>query len=501
MRILLIDPPFYRTIGYYNRYFPLGITYLAAALRRHGCQVAVYDADCNRGSATDIDYSRLPEKYPRYIEALNDSAHPVWAEIRATLRQYQPQLVGITVVTPKVGAALKVASLCKEYDSACIVVMGGPHATLKPDEMLQNCPDADFIVRGEGETTLVAVVQRINGSAAGALDGLLADVKGVSYRRNDDIVHNPAQELIDDLDTVPHPARDLLMGRDSCTSEDMGLIMSSRGCPYECSYCATSIWRRKTRFRSIPNVIDEIRSVIDAYGARQFTFKDDSFTVNRNRVLELCDALGRENIKINWDCNTRVNLIDEELLRAMKKAGCNSVKVGIETGSERILDLISKKTTFEQCRRAARLFRKVGIFWTGYFMMGLPTETERDIRQTLGFMKELKPDFASISVYEPFPGTRLFDIGVEKGVVKPAMTRRDFFSTPPNHYYKADPNRQVDIIEEDVFGVLAETAKQEFHIHNKSFGRLLNRGKARIDVYVRQPQLLWNDFNKYLSWR
>ena len=231
----------------------------------------------------------------------------------------------------------------------------------------------------------------------------------------------------------------------------MGLFMTSRGCPYNCSYCATSIWERKTRYRSIDNVMQEIRFVIEKYGAKQFTFKDDSFTVNRKRVVEFCEKLIKEGFGISWDCNTRVNLVDEEMLRLMKKAGCTSIKVGIESGSERILKLMSKNITFEQCGEAAKLFRKVGIHWTGYFMMGLPSETREDIYQTLKFMKELNPDYASLSVYEPFPGTGLFEKGVENGLVERNRTLENFYTISTKYYYVKDINRRVDTMSNEEF--------------------------------------------------
>ena len=196
------------------------------------------------------------------------------------------------------------------------------------------------------------------------------------------------------------------MSESRYTSEDMGLIMTSRGCPYGCTYCSTDT--RRVSYRSIDNVLKEIRLVKEKYGTSQFSFKDDSFTVNRKRVEDLCDRLIKEKFNINWECNTRVNLINDDLLLKMKRAGCNSIKVGIESGSERVLKEMNKGITHDQVRNAAKLFRKVGIHWTGYFMMGVPGETVEDVYKTLDFMYEVKPDFASIGVYEPFPGTPMF---------------------------------------------------------------------------------------------
>lgn len=494
MKILLIDPPFYRFIGYYNRYFPLGLTYLAAVLEKDSNEVLVYDADCNV-NPTKMDFARLEDSYPLYLKSLKDDSHPIWQEIRERIRDFNPDIVGISVWTTFAGSSFRIASLCKDYDESIPVVMGGPHVSIKYDEVMKICPDVDFLVRGEGEKIFVELIK--------AIDEIKRDFKnvnGISYRQKGEIVHNPPAKFIDDLDDVPFPARDLLLNKASYNSEDMGLLMTSRGCPYACSYCATSIWERKTRYRSIDNVIAEIKQVIDKYGTRQFTFKDDSFTVNRKRVMEFCDKLIKEKIKISWDCNTRVNLVDEELLLNMKKAGCNSIKVGIETGSERILRLINKKISFDECIRAAKLFKKVGIHWTGYFMMGLPSETKEDMYQTLQFMKELDPDFASFSVYEPFPGTELFNIGIEKGLVQEERSLEDFYTISPKYYYTKDINRRVDTMSNEEFEQIENDIKKEFHKFNRKPSKILQRVKSRSRSYMSSPVMVWDDFKKFLSW-
>jgi anaerobic magnesium-protoporphyrin IX monomethyl ester cyclase len=328
----------------------------------------------------------------------------------------------------------------------------------------------------------------------------LKGIGGISYRNNGEIVHNPERPFIKDLDSIPFPSRDLLFNKASYNSEDMGILMTSRGCPYRCTYCATSIWKRNTRYRSLDNVIDEIKFVINRYGTTQFTFKDDSFTVNRKRVHEFCDRLIDKKIKIKWDTNTRVNLVDEELFIKMKEAGCNSIKVGIETGSERILKLMRKHISLEQCREAARLFKKVGIHWTGYFMMGLPTETKEDAYRTLNFMKELKPDYASFCTYEPFPGTELFDIGLNKGLTKQDQTLEDFYNTLPKYYYVKDIKRRVDTMSNEEFEELEDEITKAFNRYNRGIVRLLSRVKAKNKVYLKEPLILRNDIRKFWAW-
>ncbi len=494
MNILLIDPPFYRFFNYYNRYFPLGLSYLSSTLKKAGHQVTIYDADCNKDSK-GMDYTRLPEKYRIYLKELKNPKNPIIKEISETLAKYQPDIVGVSVMTPKAASAFTIAALTKQYNKDCSVVFGGPHATLKADEILKNTKDVDFVVNGEGEAALLELVNTLQ-----AHGNNFSAIRGLSYRQGDKGIHNSARSFIDDLDCLPFPDREALLGSDTYTTEDMGLLMGSRGCPYTCSYCATQIWTRKVRYRSLENILEEIKYVYRRYGTRQFTFKDDSFTVNRKRVMEFCTRLIDTGIKVNWDCNTRVDLVDLELLKTMKRAGCNSIKVGIESGSERILKLMDKGITLERVKEAARLFREARIHWTAYFMMGIPTETEEDVRKTLDLLYKIRPSFASVGVYEPFPGTKLFDVGIEQGLVNSEMSYEDFFTQIPSDYYLKDVSRRVDTMGSEDFIALENEVKNAFHEYNKGVLRVFERAKARSNIYLHNPRIFFNDIEKFLGW-
>ena len=498
MKVLLIDPPFYRFIGYYNRYFPLGLALLAAVLQKKDHDVLIYDADSNV-EPSKMDFTRLEEDYPVYLDALKDDHHIVWQQMREKISSFNPDIVGITVWTNFAASAFKIASICKNYNKNVPVVMGGPHISTKYDEVMEICRDVDFLIRGEGEQTFPELVEYIQNNRENN-SKKLSYIKGISYRQNGKPVHNEKREFIAELDSIPFPDRNLLANKLSYDSEDMGLMMTSRGCPYSCSYCATSIWERNVRYRSIDNVLKEIEMVIDKFGTRQFTFKDDSFTVSKKRSIEFCNSLIEKNIKINWDCNTRANLVDEELLIKMKKAGCNSVKIGVETGSERILNIMNKKVTLDQYRHAAGLLRKVGIHWTGYFMMGLPSETKSEVYKTLDFMRELQPDYASLSVYEPFPGTQLYEIGLEKGLVDDKRVLDDFYNKSPKYYYVKDVNHRVDTMSGKEFDALEKEMKEEFHKYNRGISKLTKRARSRSKIYMHDPKVILSDFKKLLNW-
>jgi anaerobic magnesium-protoporphyrin IX monomethyl ester cyclase len=498
VRVLLIDPPFYRLIGLYNRYFPLGLVSVGTALREAGHEVTVCDADYNENPSVLANVS-LTGHYQVYLDGLRRPEHPIWQEVRATIQQVRPDVVGIGMCTAAAGSAFLVAQISKAINPACPVVVGGPHATVKAEEVLKICPAVDYVVRGEGETTAVELTAAIADLRRAMNLQSVEGILGVSFRAGGTIRHNPPRDRTTDLDELAPPDRALLMHRAAYSSEDMGLVMTSRGCPFACTFCATDT--RQVRYRSIEHILGEIRHVKAAYGTTQFSFKDDSFTVNKNRVAEFCDTVTREGLHIGWECNTRVDLVNEPMLRQMKQAGCNSVKVGIESGSRAVLERMNKGITTDQARRAARLLRKVGLFWTGYFLIGTPGETTEDIYRTLDLMYEIRPDFASIGIYEPFPGTAMFEEGIRRGLVRADMAFEDFYRMMPNDYYRADPDRQVDTIEPEVYQRLEARVKSEFHAYNKSVSRLLRRARSRVGLYVNQPTALAADFRKYLSWR
>ncbi|MCL4517078.1 MAG: B12-binding domain-containing radical SAM protein [Firmicutes bacterium] len=491
MKVLLIDPPFKRFTGFTNFYFPVGLGYLAAVLRQRGHKVRIFDVDAAQ-KGSDIDFSDEYLRLELYVKGLQEAGHPVWAEIARVLEQYRPDVVGITAITTKFGSVLKTAQVCKEALPDAFIVVGGPHATANPGQAIA-IPQIDYVVRGEGEKIfpeLLSVLQEGKDPAS---------VRGLTFQKDGQVIHTGQPNPIEDLDTVPFPARDLLMNPQNYTSEDMGVIMSSRGCPFGCTYCF-HMFDRRVRYRSVDNVIAELRHVRDVYGTRQFAFKDDSFTVNRERVAALCEAIIREDLQINWDCTTRANLLDDALLELMVKAGCNSIKIGVETGSERILRETSKGVSLDDIRRAARLLNRQGVFWSAYFMIGLPTETEEDILATHRFMKELNPYYCGLGVYNPFPNTPLFAQGVEMGLLQPDVQPEHFYTTNPKDYFFVDPARRVRNLEPARFAELARFMMSAFHKHNTRLRNVFRRAWARRKAYTREPRLLWSDGRKALRW-
>ena len=273
------------------------------------------------------------------------------------------------------------------------------------------------MVRGEGEYTFLDFV---NGAR-------IVDIRGLTYvNKRDEIVNNPDQEFIEDIDSLPFPSRDIYLN--GTRYMDYGYIMTGRGCPFECTFCASKkVWKRHVRFRSPENVVEEIKHVHDKHGTKFFYFVDDTFTLDKNRTKKICELLVETDLDISWICDTRVDTIDEELLWLMKESGCVRVKIGVESGSERILKMVKKRITKKQVKEVVALIKQVGIDLTVYLMIGFPTETEEEMQETLDFAIELEPTYYSLSILAPYPGTEIYDDIIRKGIALPKEHWEYFF--------------------------------------------------------------------------
>jgi radical SAM superfamily enzyme YgiQ (UPF0313 family) len=490
MKILFIDPPFKRFTGLDNPFFPLGLAYLSAVCNQNGHKAVVYEVDAaEKTKTTDMDFSHEHQKLELYKNLINDSDNPIWAEIINVVKDYNPEVIGITVMTTKIASAIRTADILKKELADVPILFGGPHATLLPEQCLK-VDSVDYVMRGESERTILQFLSFIDG------DIELSDVNNLSHTdESGKIVHNLMEKPIKNLDEIPFPDRDSLLYKNNYTSEDMGLMMTTRGCPFNCAYCA-HIFGRKVRKRSIENVLEEIRLVKRNYDTTQFSFKDDTFILNKKMVIQLCNKLIEEDLGINWVCTTRVDLIDDKVIKLIKKAGCNEIRVGVETGSQRILDNLKKGITFEQVRTASEIFNKNRILWSAYFMYGLPTETVEDIRKTYKFMEELNSNYAGLGLYSPFPKTDLFDEGVELGLLEDDIEIDHFFNTNPKDYYFKDPGRRVLDIEPEEFLTIEREVQEAFSKHNTKFSNLARRALSRKSNYIKHPIILIRDVSK-----
>jgi anaerobic magnesium-protoporphyrin IX monomethyl ester cyclase len=325
---------------------------------------------------------------------------------------FDPQLIGITAMTSVYQSAIETAVQLKARLGRPIV-LGGPHATMFPEEVLAEAPILDYVVRGEGEETLLELVEELEGRS-----GNVSAIRGLTHRQGDRIVSNPDRPLIDDLDSLAFPARHLFelerYGLRTPDGRPMLTLLSSRGCPYNCAYCFKGIVGRTYRQRSPENIVSELGQVIEEYGVRDFYFVDDLFTLNTRRLDALIDLMAAEGLAVRWQCLGRVDRVDARILKRMYAAGCRRIHFGIESGNQRLLERIGKGFRLEQVRDAVRWAQDAGIHVKGYFMLGLPGDTAETMQQTVDFAVELGLDEAMFSVTTPFPGTRLWDELVAK---------------------------------------------------------------------------------------
>ena len=316
-------------------------------------------------------------------------------------------LAGITLDTSRYYKGMDYARMLKSKGAK--VVVGGPHASFMAEEILRS-GSADFVVRGEGEHTVLELVEAISGG------GNLEQIKGLSYRTDNQIIHNSDRTYSDVLDSLPFPARHLLnmdkyrtskLGTRSITS-----ILTSRGCPYQCSFCASSklagtFWRA----RSVESIIEEIQLIKDNYGYTAFAFVDDNFTLSPQRVIDLCKEICKRSLDIHWWCFSRVDTIvkNPEMVSLMYEAGCRSTYIGIESRSQETLDFYNKKISADISREAVSILKDNKIEMTASFIIGALGEDKKMVEDTLRFAKSLNPNTVSFTILTPYPGTDLFE--------------------------------------------------------------------------------------------
>lgn len=339
------------------------------------------------------------------------------AAIRKELKVQKPDIVGISQWTHNRHASLDLARLIRREVPQCTIILGGGHATFRCREILSNDYGIDLVVLGEGETTLLEIAASI---AAGRD---WCDIRGIAFWRGAEVVVNDPRPPLAELDRLPFASRYLehAIGVDRDLQAEF--IITSRGCPSACRFCSSpGFWNRRVRFRSPENIVDEILYIRERYGLMYFSLRDDTFTADRSRTIAFCRLLIERKAHILWNCQSRVNALDEELLAWMKRAGCECVQLGVESGSQRILSMLGKSITPVQVEQAATLIRKLGINLSVYLISDVPGETEDDIRQTLQLIRRIRPDDGYVSPLAYYPGTQLFEEAVVAGRVE-----RDIF--------------------------------------------------------------------------
>lgn len=392
MKVLFVNPPQtaskYKFMGVIAP--PLGIAYMAGVLQENNIDVEILDA-----SAEDMDFK----------------------DVEKELLKRKPDLVALTALTPTIGRALETAQVVKETLPDSIVVMGGYHPTFNFIETLED-ENVDIVIRGEGEYIMLNLVQALENQSS------LHDVKGIVFedKNSKEIVVNPEAPLIQNLDELPFPALNLLpMKKYRLLDMDthMTTMITTRGCPMQCSFCSSAAMHgKKIRERSVENIVDEIEYLNTNYDIDTIAFMDDTFTLKKRKVMAICDEILKRNIEIMWGCTSRVDTLDEKLLKKMKEAGCITIFIGVESADQQQLDNMCKNTTIAKIENAFKIAHKLKIRTIASVALGMPGDTKEIMNKTVKFVHKLKPNYAIYSLATPYPGTRFYKEAFEKNLIK-----------------------------------------------------------------------------------
>jgi radical SAM superfamily enzyme YgiQ (UPF0313 family) len=470
-KVLLVNPPFTRLRGSgQGPYFPLGLGYLAGVLAAEGFEPLIYSAEnCRPGeelpkiSMREV-FDLRSQGHKRFVAALADDGHYVWREFRELLARERPDMVGISALSIQYGPAARMARLVKAWRPEVPVVIGGHHFTYMPADTLNREPAFDVGVLGEGEETLLELCRAY---AQGPTPDF-SRIPGLAYRTADGVAFTERRKLIENLDALPFPRRDLVAFPESFLPVHFSTIIYGRGCPWHCRFCSSqAFWGNRTRYRSGDNCLAEITQLMERYHYNDFMFWDDAFSVRRDNVTDLCHRVLERGLKFTFHTATRVDLVDDQLIDLMQRAGCVELYLGVESGSPAMLKAIRKDLNLDHLRRAVGLMDRHGVPVSLFFMAGFPRETEDDLGQTFDLIREMRSARVSFNIFDPMPGSPLYDECLELGLVSPDADWANFPLWPDASFTtQMSPER---------FGVLARRMADYIFSRNESLAAQLRR--------------------------
>ncbi len=418
---------------------PLGIGYLSSLLKKRDHSVEM-------------------------VDGLISSEH----EYKASLEKIKGDIIGISVSIIQLGELKRLCRWLKQTYPESTVIVGGPGVKCIEVKNSFSDYDADIFVVGEGEETFVTLVESI-------ISGKYQEYKsipGLYYRVDGAIQYSGPPLVIQDLDSIPFPDRELINVSEylriwkknvdlACTD-----LLSSRGCPFSCIFCDKGFFGNNIRFHSGKYVVDEMETIVREYNAEELYFVDDLFLINRKRITRICEELHERDLHIRWGGHGRVNLIDEEIVRMVYDAGCREINFGVESGSERIITYLKKGLTFDQVERAFELCHKYNIACGAYFMVGIPGETREDIELTKKIIKKIRPSFINVSFLTPYPGTELHTMLEDTIGDVDYSEWDDLQKSVLNHDFEVDPQVSHDEIIQWFIDEV-EPSRMDFNIYFK----------------------------------
>jgi len=436
MKITLVNPPYPSKAHSHPPFIPLGIAYLGAVAERAKHEVTVIDCQAEK-----LTYETF----------------------RNRISQTQSDVIGVTATTLLYKSAMKLINIAKETQPQSVTMLGGSHGSFWDENALNEYPSLDIVVRREGEQTFMELLTKLQTKTS--LDGVL----GITFRKEGKIIHTADRPLLEDLDSLPFPAHHLLpLNALKHNGKILFPLFTSRGCVYWCDFCSTvRMFGRGYRMRSPKNVVDEMQLVHDKYGVSQVTFYDDAFTVNRNRVVKICEELHARRLDMIWDCGTRVDMVDRELLKTMRDAGCIAVWLGVESGSEVMLGAMNKRIKLDQTRLAYKTAHEAGLMTIANTVLGFPGETEQTANDTIRFIKELNPDDVGFYVATPYPGTPMYEQVKKNGWLR--VTDFDKYDT-------AGPTFETPWLSMEKLAEIRYNAYQQFYLRPGYVLKMMRRG-------------------------